>query len=284
MPVDLKIALRDQARTNITDVILSLAGRSQLDTLSGPVLDRHISCAHRTMRPFRHRKDLGAELRRLDISGVGVEIGVQRGRYTRVLLEGWRQAEVFVQVDLWEPQANYVDIANHNASAHLRHMVQAYKVGIEMTRRGYAKAVLQCRNYSTACAQRLPDASVDFVYVDARHDRTGVLEDLRTYWPKIRVGGVFAGHDYTEQSEPDLFWDHYGLHKEREAFSPSSWGQDWTINSDGTRDLSGRVVRGAVDDFFSGTAEESPEELRRCPRQVTVSYRESSCNTWAVRK
>lgn len=51
--------------------------------------------------------------------------------------------------------------------------------------------------------------------------------------------------------------------------------QDWTTNFDGTKDLTGRVVKGAVDDYFAS---------RRCPRQVVVAYREEAWNTWAVRK
>ena len=30
----------------------------------------------------------------------------------------------------------------------------------------------------------------------ARHDYCGVKEDLETYWPKLRRGGILAGHDY----------------------------------------------------------------------------------------
>lgn len=33
------------------------------------------------------------------------------------------------------------------------------------------------------------------VYVDARHDKCGVTEDLNKWWPKLKQGGFFAGHD-----------------------------------------------------------------------------------------
>jgi hypothetical protein len=59
------------------------------------------------------------------------------------------------------------------------------------------------------------------------------------------------------------------------------------LNFDGSIDKSGRVVKGAVDDFFGGlsiTPYVSPPELQRCPRQVTVTYRESAWNTWMVVK
>ena len=78
-----------------------------------------------------------------------------------------------------------------------------------------------------------------------------------------------AGHDYTFQKEPP-----------GTAYSdPDKAGRKFYINHDKTIDESGRVVRGAVDDFFS-----SPIYMNGCPRQVTVSYREGAWNTWAVRK
>lgn len=54
-----------------------------------------------------------------------------------------------------------------------------------------AKAVF-LRNFTSAAAPLIPDP-VDFVYVDARHDYCGVVEDLGLYWPKVRSGGMMAG-------------------------------------------------------------------------------------------
>jgi len=59
------------------------------------------------------------------------------------------------------------------------------------------------------------------------------------------------------------------------------------LNFDGSVDRSGRVVKGAVDDFFGGRSiapYTSPPELQRCPRQVSVTYREAAWNTWMVAK
>ena len=37
-------------------------------------------------------------------------------------------------------------------------------------------------------AAEVHDASLDFIYVDARHDECGVAEDLAVWWPKLREG------------------------------------------------------------------------------------------------
>lgn len=45
-------------------------------------------------------------------------------------------------------------------------------------------------------APKILHSSVDFIYVDARHDYCGTLADIEPYWPKLREGGIMAGHDY----------------------------------------------------------------------------------------
>ncbi len=57
------------------------------------------------------------------------------------------------------------------------------------------------RMYTSEAAKLVPDNSLDYIYVDARHDYCGVREDLRTWWPKLRMGGIFAGHDYLSGAE-----------------------------------------------------------------------------------
>jgi predicted O-methyltransferase YrrM len=36
----------------------------------------------------------------------------------------------------------------------------------------------------------------DYIYIDADHSYRHVKEDLELWYPKVRKGGVFAGHDY----------------------------------------------------------------------------------------
>lgn len=137
-----------------------------------------------------------------NFTGHGAELGVQRGLYSRTLLEGWRQCDTYVQVDAWRSLSNYSDIANVDADEQRHRRREASQAGDAMVAAGYAKRIEQCADFTSACARRYPDGHFDFIYVDARHDYKGVLDDLRSWWPKLRVGGVMAGHDYTEQSEP----------------------------------------------------------------------------------
>jgi len=52
------------------------------------------------------------------------------------------------------------------------------------------------RNYSNIVVNMFQDKSIDFIYVDARHDFCGVYEDLSLYFQKLKCNGIMAGHDY----------------------------------------------------------------------------------------
>lgn len=49
---------------------------------------------------------------------------------------------------------------------------------------------------SVEAAATFPNASLDFVFIDAAHDYENVLADIRAWWPKVKPGGVLAGDDY----------------------------------------------------------------------------------------
>lgn len=55
---------------------------------------------------------------------------------------------------------------------------------------------------STAdAARRFPDGHFDWIYLDATHTYAAARDDLRRWWPKLRVGGLMSGHDYQFQHQ-----------------------------------------------------------------------------------
>lgn len=48
---------------------------------------------------------------------------------------------------------------------------------------------------SRDAAQDIPDDSCEFIFIDADHSMKAVLGDLDLYWPKLKTGGIMAGHD-----------------------------------------------------------------------------------------
>lgn len=52
------------------------------------------------------------------------------------------------------------------------------------------------RMTSLMAAERIPDASVDFVYLDSVHTYKHCKQEIIAWLPKIRPGGMIAGDDY----------------------------------------------------------------------------------------
>jgi Methyltransferase domain len=46
-----------------------------------------------------------------------------------------------------------------------------------------------------AAVKEFADGGVDVVFVDADHSYAAVLADIKAWWPKLKAGGVMAGHD-----------------------------------------------------------------------------------------
>ncbi|CAK9113167.1 unnamed protein product [Durusdinium trenchii] len=158
----------------------------------------------------RSRSELPRLLNCLGLVREAVEVGVQAGVHAHHFLEEWNGTRLRL-VDLWgeagsETNLFYVDIANvHGATARRQHRLQCE----ERLERSLASGHAEVLNMeSVHAASQIPDADLDFVYLDARHDFAGVVADIHAWWPKVREGGVFAGHDFVDGEFPegDFFW------------------------------------------------------------------------------
>jgi predicted O-methyltransferase YrrM len=61
---------------------------------------------------------------------------------------------------------------------------------------------------SKEASEDFPNESVDFCYIDANHNYNDVKEDISLWYPKIKKGGILAGHDWDAPGEPDYPWRH----------------------------------------------------------------------------
>jgi predicted O-methyltransferase YrrM len=51
---------------------------------------------------------------------------------------------------------------------------------------------------SLEAADQFEDRSLDFVFIDADHTYEGCRADIEAWLPKLKLGGVICGHDYSE--------------------------------------------------------------------------------------
>ncbi len=117
---------------------------------------------------------------------VGAEIGVRSGGYSKILCENIPGLKVFC-VDPYlpyrgrRPSQEKMDTIFNQAQKQLA---------------GYDVTFI--RKTSLQATKDIPDGSLDFVYIDGLHEWDPVACDIIFWTPKIRIGGIVAGHDYVE--------------------------------------------------------------------------------------
>lgn len=146
---------------------------------------------------MKTRNNLPLLLNELKLTGEGVEVGVQEGIYSEHLLK-YSDLSVLHSIDCWQHHTGYKDIANKN---NLKQLLYYYKTKIRLKK--YKERSNIIKGYSHSVVHQFTNKSLDFVYLDADHSYEGVKLDLSVWYPKIRTGGVLAGHDYLNGELPE---------------------------------------------------------------------------------
>ena len=138
-----------------------------------------------------HRDDFGKLFNQLGFYGKGVEIGVQAGNFSQTLRNTWKGEELYL-IDWWKHIHDYKDIANVSDEKQR----EFYLSVIKKFEDDYSVHII--RKDSLKASEQFPDEYFDWIYLDADHSYEGCSNDLEVWFPKLKKGGVFAGHDYVD--------------------------------------------------------------------------------------
>jgi len=122
----------------------------------------------------------------------GVEVGVEKGRYSEVLLKANPNLHLSC-VDPWSTLAYAPGI---DAVDYEQPLWDKYYEETVYRLKPYAHRTTIIRDYSVRASQHFHDNSLDFVYIDGNHDFLNVTQDIDAWKKKIRPGGILSGHDY----------------------------------------------------------------------------------------
>ncbi len=137
------------------------------------------------------RNDLGYLFNSLNLLGHGVEIGVQAGEFSKTIRTTWKGKFLHL-VDRWKYDPGYNDIANLSDDDQKK----LYFKVVEMF--ADDPSVMIHRMDSLVASESFPDNYFDWIYIDADHSYTGCKADLNAWYPKLKPGGIFAGHDFLD--------------------------------------------------------------------------------------
>lgn len=149
------------------------------------------SASMANLEPLASRYDLPVWLEKVGLKGAGAEVGVRQGEFAAHHLKHWPSCPRYYLIDPWVQQAVYRDDANVPSAEQEARMAEALAAVAP-----YAQRAAVLRNFSFDAVAEFEDCALDYVYVDAVHDYEGALHDMIDFWPKVRPGGVLAGHDF----------------------------------------------------------------------------------------
>lgn len=150
--------------------------------------------------------DMGPEIR-------GVELGVCWGLNSYMLLESCPNLVKLTGVDHFRSYKDWDrEIPQHEQDHNYTKLL--YNMDVMGPR------FTLLRESTVNASIEIENDSQDFIFVDADHSMKAVLKDLDHYWPKLKSGGIMAGHD------SNLF----GVN-----FAVTSWAKRKGINTDNIR-------------------------------------------------
>lgn len=121
---------------------------------------------------------------------VGAEIGVWKGELSVYLLEQLPNLTLHM-VDCWERIQ-----PNRGTNFTEEHAVVA-----RLEAEGRTDFARDRRQIHFATSEEasgvIKDNELDFVFIDAEHVYHGIYADIRFWFPKVRLGGLMSGHDYS---------------------------------------------------------------------------------------
>lgn len=126
----------------------------------------------------------------------GAEIGVERGLYSEVLCKANPKLQLYC-IDPWITYHEYRDYVTQSK------LDRVYEEAITRLKPYRAKII---RDFSENAYKEFADGGLDFIYIDGNHDALHVLQDITFWTPKVKKGGIIAGHDFVRyKGEYGLF-------------------------------------------------------------------------------
>lgn len=120
--------------------------------------------------------------------GLGAEIGVLYGDTSAYLLQEFSGLSL-ISID---PYLEYQEEGSDRSQA----TMSEYEAIARQKLQAFGNRSILIKDFSENAVHQVRDNDLDFVFIDALHTYEAVKQDLKAWYPKVRSGGLVAGHDY----------------------------------------------------------------------------------------
>lgn len=119
---------------------------------------------------------------------IGCEIGVCLGVTTELYAKELNNLKKIYAVDHYP---EFVDWNGFDLNKERQELIKQYAYN---KLKQYPNVEIVYKN-SSDFVERLEDNELDFIFIDGDHRYKSVLRDITMFYPKVKTGGIFAGHD-----------------------------------------------------------------------------------------
>jgi hypothetical protein len=120
---------------------------------------------------------------------VGVEVGVCLAHTTEAFVKGINNLKKLYAVD------NYPTFVDWDGSDWNKDRQDLMKKAAQDKMLAHKDKVEFLHVSSEEFVKTIEDESLDFVFIDGDHSFEAALKDFQNYYPKVKKGGIFGGHD-----------------------------------------------------------------------------------------
>lgn len=126
-----------------------------------------------------------------------VELGSFLGQSTAAMAAMIKRSNKqirFDAVDIFELSEFSDDVHHDIVKEHGGNFLQAFTNNL--LKADVLDIVNIVKTTSLQAANRYPDRSISYLMIDASHKYQDVCDDIRAWYPKIKMGGIISGDDY----------------------------------------------------------------------------------------
>ncbi len=134
-----------------------------------------------------------------DIESIA-EIGVFTGNFAAKILRSSASIKKYYMIDPWRNLEDWNKPINNRSNNETFN--KFYEEAIKNTEFASNKRII-LRGKTTEVIARIPDNSLDFIYIDGDHTLKGIAIDLIRSYPKLKKGGFIGGDDFSAS-----IWQH----------------------------------------------------------------------------
>ena len=131
---------------------------------------------------------------------VGAEIGVGTAQNFCTYLQNCPRIGKMYGVDSYQPYLDYLKIQYDGTPAYAVDDRQIDFIKLTAMHNikfsGHADKVVFFNEDTSIAVNKINDEELDFIFIDTYLTDNQVRNDLTEWYPKVKKGGVFAGHDW----------------------------------------------------------------------------------------